>query len=111
SVGCASIPPQGGSVPPAPSAVWTPPDAGRMPVPEAAPPPQIPADYVKPGATLTLGQLIDIALKTNPSTREAWHSALAAAAEVGSRRSLYFPYVEVDGTMLREKQSAVGGQF
>ena len=109
--GCATVPPRGGSVSPAPSTVWAPPEAAQMPAAQTAPPPQIPEAYVKPGATLTLGQLIDIALKTNPSTREAWHSALAAAAEVGSRRSLYFPYVEVDGTLLREKQSAVGGQF
>jgi TolC family type I secretion outer membrane protein len=82
-----------------------------MPPAEAAPPPEIPADYMKAGATLSLGELVDIGLRTNPSTREAWHSALAAAAEVGSKRSLYFPFVEVDGTILREKQSAVGGQF
>ena len=37
------------------------------------------------------------ALNNNPATREAWYFARAAAAEVGSKRSLYFPYVEVDG--------------
>lgn len=82
-----------------------------MPEREAAPPQQIPPEYLKPGTTLSLGQLIDVALKTNPATREAWHSALAAAAQVGSKRSLYFPYVEIDGSILREKQAAVGGQF
>ena len=107
--GCMSISPKVAS--PAPDVPWTPPPAGRMPEREPTPAPQVPAEYLKPGTTLSLAQLVDLALKTNPSTREAWHSARAAAAEVGSKRSLYFPYVEVDGTLLRQKQSAVGGQF
>jgi outer membrane protein len=109
--GCATVPQKGGSVSPAPDVPWSPPAAGRMPEPEAAPPPQVPEEYLKPGTTLSLGQLVDVALRTNPSTREAWHSARAAAAEVGSKRSLYFPYIEVDGSILRQKQAAVGGQF
>lgn len=109
--GCESIPPRAGSVSAAPSVPWVPPDSGKMPEKAQEPPLEIPAEYVKPGTTLSLGQLIDVALKNNPATREAWHSALAASAEVGSKRSLYFPYVEIDGTLLREKQSAVGGQF
>ncbi len=110
--GCASIPQKGGSsVSPAPNVPWTPPASGRMPEHEPTPPSQIPEEYLKPGTTLSLGQLVDVALKNNPSTREAWHSARAAAAEVGSKRSLYFPYIEVDGSILRQKQAAVGGQF
>jgi len=108
---CASVPPRAGPVSSAPSVPWSPPAAAQMPERQAAPPEQIPAEYLKPGTTLSLGQLIDVALKTNPATREAWHSALAAAAQVGSKRSLYFPYVEIDGSILREKQAAVGGQF
>ena len=90
---------------------------GRPRQPAAMPPspdgaaPQIPEEYTKPGTTLSLGQLVDVALKNNPATREAWFAARAAAAEVGSKRSLYFPYVEVDGILERQKQSAVGGQF
>ena len=53
--------------------------------------PQMPEEYTKPGTTLSLGQLVDVALRNNPTTREAWFVARAAAAEVGSRRSLYFP--------------------
>jgi TolC family type I secretion outer membrane protein len=83
-----------------------------MPEHQAAPAPEIPAEYLKPGTTLSLGQLIDVALRNNPITREAWHTALSAAAEVGSKRSLYYPYVEVDGSILREKQPlSVGGQL
>jgi outer membrane protein TolC len=82
-----------------------------MPEVAPAPAPQIPEEYTKPGTTLSLGQLVDVALRNNPVTREAWFAARAAASEVGSKRSLYFPYVEIDGTLERQKQSAVGGQF
>ncbi|MEP6995643.1 MAG: TolC family protein, partial [Acidobacteriota bacterium] len=95
----------------APNVLWTPPASGQMPAREAAPPAQVPEEYLKPGTTLSLGQLVDVALKNNPSTREAWHFARAAAAEVGSKQSLYFPYIEVDGSILRQKQAAVNGQF
>ncbi len=71
----------------------------------------VPAEYLKPGATLSLAQLVDVALRSNPSTREAWSYARAAAAEVGAKRSLYFPVIEVDAQIQRQKQSAVGGRF
>jgi outer membrane protein len=111
--GCTAIPQRTvrDAVAPAPNVPWTPPSPARMPERESAAPPQIPAEYLQPGTTLSLGQLVDVALRNNPSTREAWHSARAAAAEVGSKRSLYFPYIEVDGSILRQRQAAVGGQF
>ena len=111
--GCTTIPRKTvqDSVSPAASVPWTPPASGRMPEREAAPPTQIPEEYLKPGTTLSLGQLVDVALRTNPSTREAWHFARAAAAEVGSKRSLLFPYIEADASILRQRQADVGGQF
>jgi outer membrane protein len=102
------------SVAPTPHEPWTPPAKAQMPAappPTAQTPPPIPEEYLKPGTTLSLGQLVDVALRNNPSTREAWSFARAAAAEVGSKRSLYFPYVEIDGTLERQKTAAVGGQF
>lgn len=111
--GCALLPKKSirSSVAAAPNEPWAPPAAAAMPPSTAAPAPTIPEEYLKPGTTLSLGQLVDVGLRNNPSTREAWYFARAAAAEVGSKRSLYFPYVEVDGTIERQKQSAVGGQF
>src|SRR6476646_3163811 len=99
------------SASPAPQEPWTPPESGRMPPAEPAPPPQVPEEYMRPGTTLTLGQLVDVALLNNPVTRESWHTARAAAAEVGSRRATYFPFVEADGVIERQKSAAVGGQF
>jgi outer membrane protein len=111
--GCSLLPKKSvqDAVAAAPNEPWTPPAAAAMPQAAPAPAPQIPEEYTKPGTTLSLGQLVDVALKNNPATREAWFAARAAAAEVGSKRSLYFPYVEVDGILERQKQSAVGGQF
>ena len=64
-----------------------------------------PGGVQKPGTTLSLAQLVDVGLRNNPRTREAWYFARAAAAEVGVKRAEYFPVVEIDGTITREKTS------
>lgn len=113
SAACTLIPQKSvqSSVAPAPSEPWTPPAAGRMPEAPVSPPLQIPEEYLKPGTTLSLGQLVDIGLRNNPATRQAWFGARAAAAEVGSKRALYFPFIVVNGSLARQKQAAVGGRF
>ncbi len=91
---------------------WTPSAKAQMPpAPTDKSALQIPEEYLKPGTTLSLAQLVDVGLRANPATREAWAFARAAAAEVGSKRSLYFPTIEIDGVVERQKQSADGGQF
>lgn len=45
---------------------------------------------------LTISELIDIALKNNPSTKQAWLSANRAAALLGSAKSRYYPKIGVD---------------
>jgi outer membrane protein len=112
--GCSLLPKKSvqNAVSPAPEQPWTPPAAAKMPEPVTpAAAPEIPAEYLKPGATVSLGQLVDVALRNNPLTRQTWFQARAAASEVGSKRSLYFPYVEADGNIQRQKQAAVGGRF
>ncbi len=99
------------AVAPAPHEPWTPPAAARMPASPEPAAPQLPEEYTKPGTTLALGQLVDIALRNNPATRESWFVARAAAAEVGSRRSQYFPHAEAIGIIEREKRSEVNNQF
>jgi outer membrane protein TolC len=113
SAGCTAVPEATlkRTAPPAPHEPWTPPAAGRMPEPAKQPPPQVPEEYMRPGTTLTLGQLVDVALRNNPVTREAWHNARAAAAEVGSRRAAYFPFVEADGVLERSKSSDATGRL
>lgn len=95
--------------------------------PERAPAPA-PASTPGPGAAApagpgtpaprSLGDLLDLALRHDPSTRAAWQDARAAAALAGSRRSLYLPglsasaeldRVESDGTRSRQESSGTIG--
>jgi len=101
------------AVSPSPQEPWAPPAKAVMPpAPTDKLAPAVPEEYLKPGTTLSLVQLVDVALRTNPQTREAWSFARAAAAEVGSKRSLYFPVFELDGSILRQKSaSTIDGQF
>ncbi len=44
-----------------------------------------------------LPELIDLALRHNPATRQAWASARAAAAAFGSARAPYYPIASFEG--------------
>jgi outer membrane protein len=94
-----------------PATPWQPPPEGRMPVPPPTPPPVIPAAYLQPGATVSLEQVLDVALRNNPVTRTYWYQARAAAANLGAKRSEYFPDLELDANLTRAKQTSVGGRF
>ena len=99
------------AVSPQPAQPWTPPSAKAAmpppPVEKAAP--VVPEEYLKPGTTLSLAQLVDVGLHANPLTRAAWASARAAAADVGAKRAPYFPMFEADGQLLREKTPFANG--
>jgi len=99
------------SVSPEPARPWTPPsEKAAMPPPlveKTAP--VVPEEYLKPGTTLSLAQLVDVGLHANPQTRAAWASARSAAANVGSKRAPYFPMFEADGQLLREKTPFANG--
>jgi TolC family type I secretion outer membrane protein len=84
---CASVDNPG--VAPAPNATWTPPASAVPPVKkfETA----LPAS-----TTLSLAEVVNIALANNPLTREAWLNARTAEANLGSRRSAYYPEVDVN---------------
>ncbi len=47
--------------------------------------PAIPERLLAPGATLTLAEIVDIALQNNPATRASYFQARAAAAQLGSQ--------------------------
>ena len=59
------------SVASAPAVPWSPPPEGQPPV-QPAPKLEIPEEYTKPGTTLSLAQLVDVGLRNNPRTRQAW---------------------------------------
>jgi outer membrane protein len=112
AAGCTAIPERTvkSAVSPEPAQPWSPPAKAAMPpAPAEKAAPAIPEEYLKPGTTLSLAQLVDVGLHANPVTRAAWSSARAAAAEVGSKRSLYLPTFEVDGQLLREKTPFANG--
>jgi outer membrane protein len=52
-----------------------------------------PAAIPEPNHIYDLPELIDLALRRNPATRQAWASARAAAAGFGSARAPYYPLV------------------
>jgi len=113
AAGCSSLPSGraiDNAVSRAPATPWQPPAEARLPPPTPPPAPAIPPEYLKEGATLSLPQVLDVALRNNPVTRFAWLAARSAAADVGSKRSEYFPTLEVDGQLARQKQAALGGQ-
>jgi outer membrane protein len=95
------------STPPAPEK--------RIPAPMPPPPPQA-APVLPPGLpgegslpkTITPAEAVDLALRNNPATRQAWFRARSAAANVGSRLAAWYPTVEVDGQITRQKQFFLG---
>ena len=63
---------------------------------------------VPQGATLSLAEIVDIALSNNPDTRTTWLEARAAEAGVGSARATYFPELDVLAGVTRSRSSAEG---
>ncbi len=56
---------------------------------------------------LTLTELVDIALRNNPTTRLTWAKARAAAAVWGQRQSANFPTLSGNYTLERDKSTFV----
>jgi len=111
AIGCSSLGPRGLTAPaPVPEAPERPAQLSP-PAPREMPSPVIPEHLLEPGATFTLADVVDIALRNNPVTRTAWLEALSAAAELGSTRSAYYPRLDLTVDATRMQQSALGGQF
>lgn len=58
---------------------------------------------------LTLGDVIDLALRNNPATRVSWSEARAAAATYGSTRGAYLPSLTGSVTASRTRSLPVNG--
>jgi outer membrane protein len=56
---------------------------------------------------LNMAELVDIALQNNPSTKQTWAMARAAAAKYGQSLSPFYPSVAFEGSYLRIKGSTV----
>lgn len=108
---CSTIGPNGLT---APSPVPEAPERPAALTPPPSPPlvvPSLPDDLLEEGATFTLADIVEIALRNNPVTRAAYLEALSAAAELGSTRSAYYPRLDLSADITRTQQSALGGQF
>ncbi|NIU86182.1 MAG: TolC family protein, partial [Nitrosopumilaceae archaeon] len=73
--------------------------------------PTLPEDLEDQADSLTLSQLVDIALANNPTTQIAWEDARAAAAAWAQARGLYYPQVSGSAEYFyaRDGGSSVGG--
>lgn len=110
--GCATVIPVPTPRPetsPAPHIPWTPPP-GATPAPAPRKPVEIPEDLRRQAESLTLAQVVDVALRSSPLTREAWQQARAAAAELGARRAGYYPELDSEIDARRSKSVALGGR-
>lgn len=102
---CASTP----DTPKAPETRWAPPANAIPPAPTPPPPPPEASPERLANRTISLYEAIDVALANSPVTRQSWFLTQSASADVGSRRSAYYPAVEVDFSGTRQKQSSLGG--
>ena len=94
---------------PAPNNSWVPPDDH----PELAETPPagdsvqaLPEDLLPRLQSLGLGDVVDLALRNNPATRQSWASARAAADLYGASRGPYYPVIDGQVTATRLKTTA-----
>ncbi len=91
---------------PAPGEEWKPTkDEENVPLPDEKLP-GIPSDLEPYAGKLNLSQLVDVALRDSPETRQAWEQARAAAADWAAARGSYYPTITGTGTFGQGK----GGQ-
>lgn len=106
---CTTLVPHGlrapAPVPVSPAAVV---DLVPEPVAPAASSPVIPERLLAPGATFTLADVVEVALQNNPATATSYHQALAAAAQLGSKRAVYYPTLDASVSGSRGKVSSDG---
>ena len=91
----------GWKTPPVPAGPANAVELPAPPPPAGAAAPTIPEDLVRPGATVTLARIVDIALQNNPLTRASYLQALSAAAQLGSKRAPYYPSVDLTASETR----------
>lgn len=101
-----SVPSIGGepAISPAPGTPYTPPRGVVPPEPDsnktsAALPPGIAAR----DTSLTLPDVVDVALRNNPQTSLSWSQARTAAFEYGSARGTFFPEIDASTNLARSQ--------
>lgn len=110
--GCIHNPPTvygGPSVSPAPEIPWTPPPRAAAQAPAGLSAAALPPGILERASSLTLADLVDLALRNSPQTAGAWAQARSAAAAYGSKRGDYYPKVNAGGNATRLEATAVSG--
>jgi outer membrane protein len=94
------------TAPPSASQTWRAPAPGAVRAPP--PPPSFAPDH-----EYALVELVDLAQRLNPETRQAWEAARAAAARLGSAEAIYLPSLAlaVRGGFEQTPYPAPGGHF
>ena len=105
TAGCVRTPSVGGvaGTAPAPQKEWTPPPPPRDTLPSTTA--SFPPDLLSRASTLTLGDVVDLALRNNPETQISWANARAAAAAFGGSKSLYYPTIDAEIGVTRLRSS------
>lgn len=103
----------GSGVPPSPSTLWPVPAEARTPAPPPAPPAapaasgalsrDVPTAVTPP---YSLADVVDLALRNNPATRESWMTARATADAYGATRGTLLPTVTGEVDLSRSKGTA-----
>ncbi len=113
-VACApGLPGPGGGAPAvssAPHVPWKPPAPSAAPETRAPAAEAVPPDLAQRIQRLTVADVVDLALRNNPATVQAWANARAAAAAYGAAKAPYYPEVDVAGSVTRVKTAATGGR-
>jgi len=73
--------------------------------------PVLPPDLLEKAGQWTLGDLVDLALRSSPQTRVAWAQARSAAADLGAREGTYYPTIAGQVNAAAIRGSVGGGQF
>ena len=85
--------------------MWTPPRSTPRDTAELRSATSLPPDLAARIKQLTLTDLVDLALRSNPATQLSWANARSAASAYGVQRSAYFP--TVDAAMWDEIRSGL----
>jgi len=112
--GCTpGLPSPGGGAPAtssAPHVPWTPPPPSAAPTAPQQGLEQIPPDLAQRLQQLTVTDVVDLSLRNNPATMQAWANARAAAAAYGASKSAYYPEVDASASITRVKTTGIGGR-
>ena len=112
--GCVGTPSVSGvpGASPSPEVPWSPPPtaAADLARADSAATPVLPPDLGERIRRLSLAEIVELGLRNNPATREAWANAQSAAAVYGSERGAWLPSVDGDVSAARIKTTASQGR-